>query len=97
MSKFEPKLRLIRFNLFRKNKTQFKSKIIVQFDCLLGLLIYILLMKTIGIKLEDLASKTAHGFFKLRTSVWPDGFYSIHYLSIYNHEKLPNCMQNLPE
>ena len=26
-----------------------------------------------------------------------DGFYSFHYLSIYNHEKLPNCIQKLPK
>ena len=28
-------------------------------------------------------------------AAWPDGFYSFHYLSIYNHEKLPNFIQNL--
>ena len=29
--------------------------------------------------------------------VWPDWFYSFHYLSIYCREKLLNCIQNLPK
>ena len=35
--------------------------------------------------------------FDITGPVWPDGFYSFHYLSIYYHEKLPNCIQNLPK